>query len=79
MFEFEAIYFALTKCKYKCELIDNKINIYLKGVWCSFERKDNKYFLFGNGINESFDNIWDFYEYLRELSPKVFVRDPKNR
>lgn len=59
---------------YKAELDGHKIKIELDTGLCTLEKKDNKYCLFGETINESFDIIWDLFNYLGKHYKRQYIR-----
>ena len=56
------------------ELDRHKIKIELDTRLCTLEKKDNKYHLFGETINESFDTIWDLFNYLGKHYKRQYIR-----
>lgn len=59
---------------YEAELDGDKIKIELDTGLCTLEKKDNKYHLFGDTINESFDIIWDLFNYLGKHYKRQYIR-----
>lgn len=74
-FEILQLYNTLKKeGSYKVELDRHKIKIELDTRLCTLEKKDNKYHLFGETINESFDTIWDLFNYLGKHYKRQYIR-----